>query len=79
MHRPPRGRGHLRCLPGGPHEGKRILVPRADLEHALDEITMAYENAVAAADDGLLDFRPFDSLPEAIEILRRALAEGVTS
>jgi hypothetical protein len=54
-------------------------VPRADLEHALDEITMAYENAVAAADDGLLDFRPFDSLPEAIEILRRALAEGVTS
>ncbi len=75
MRRPPHGRGHLRCRPGGPREGNRILVPRADLEDALDEITIAYENAVAAADDGLLDFAPFDTLPDVIRLLR-ALVDG---
>ncbi len=52
-----------------------VVVQRADLEAALDEITIAYENAVAAADDGLIDFQPFDGLPEAIRILDAVLAE----
>lgn len=60
------------CFPDDDH----LLVRRSDLEGALDGVTIAYENAVAAADEGLLDFGPVDELPEAIRILRGALTEG---
>ncbi len=51
----------------------RLLVARSELEVALDELIVAYENAVAAANEDLLDFGPFDGLPEAIRILRDLL------
>lgn len=56
-------------------DGDQIAVRRADLVTALDEVRVAYENAVAAANADLLDFEPFDGLPAAIAILRRALVE----
>ena len=52
---------------------------RAALEDAFMEITIAYENAVAAADEGAIDFAPFDGLPAAIRILRAVLAEEARS
>ena len=55
----------------------RIVVRRRDLEAARHAIEVAYENAVAAANEALLDFEPFDGLPEAIRILRTALQEEV--
>ena len=56
---------------------ERVLVRRRDLEAARDAIEVAYENAVAASNEDLLDFEPFDGLPEAIRILRTALHEKV--
>ena len=65
--------------PAGCNEPDRLIVYRSDLEDALDEITVAYENAFAAADMGLLDFGPFDGLPVAIAILREVLEEEETA
>jgi hypothetical protein len=76
---PPHGSGRVRRRAGAAPAGESLVVPRADLEAALEEVTIAYENAVAAADDGVIDFQPFDGLPEAIRILDAALAEEWTS
>lgn len=67
-------RGHSATASSHPSIDGRLNVRRSDLVAALEEVTIAYENAVAAADAGLLDFEPFDGLAEALRILRAAVA-----
>lgn len=56
-----------------------VLVRRMHLETALEAITIAYENAVAGADAGEIDFEPFDGLLSAIGTLRAALQARASS
>jgi hypothetical protein len=48
---------------------------RARLGDILADVTVAYENSVAAAEDGLLDFGPVDSLRDAIRELRALIRD----
>ena len=63
----------------GPGRDDDVHVDRADILTVRRNVRQVYENAVAAAHDGLIDFQPFDGLPEAIRILDAALAEEWTS